>query len=110
MPLPHFTRLITTGSPGGPGTKPQEVVYMNLFEVTFVLPTILQAQGRDPILMLQNALKIDLNLTEADIKKMSPAQRITAAAILYDKARLERGESTQNVSLFSRIVAAACED
>jgi hypothetical protein len=70
MPLPHFTQLINTGSPGGPGTKPHEPVYLNLFEVTFVMPTILQAQGRDPILMLQNALNIDLNLTEAiDVKE-----------------------------------------
>jgi hypothetical protein len=63
VPLPHFTQLINTGSPGGPGTFPDEVVYMNLFECTFILPTILQAQGRDPILMLQNATNIDLNLT-----------------------------------------------
>ncbi len=57
MPLPHFTQLLNTGSPGGPGTLPDEVVYLNLFEVTFVLPVILQAQGRNPILLLQNALK-----------------------------------------------------
>ena len=42
MPLPHFTQLQMTGSPGGHGTQPQEPVYMNLFEITFVLPTILQ--------------------------------------------------------------------
>lgn len=70
MPLPHFTNLINTGSPGGPGTLPHEPVYLNLFEITFVLPVILQAQGRDPILMLQNATNIDLNLTEAiDVKE-----------------------------------------
>ena len=40
MPLPHFTNLLNTGSPGGPGTLPDEVVYLNLFEVTFVLPVI----------------------------------------------------------------------
>jgi hypothetical protein len=67
MPLPHFTQLLNTGSPGGPGTLPDEVVYTNLFEITFVLPVILQAQGRDPILLLQNALKIDMNLTEFDV-------------------------------------------
>ena len=55
MPLPHFTRLLMTGSPGGPGTQPQEPLYKNLFEITFILPTILQAQGRDPIMMLQQA-------------------------------------------------------
>lgn len=64
MPLPHFTQVINSGSPGGPGTLPDEVVYLNLFEITFILPVILQAQGRDPILLLQNATKISLNLTE----------------------------------------------
>ncbi len=64
MPLPHFTQLQGVGSPGGPGTLPDEVVYLNLFEITFILPVILQAQGRDPILLLQNSTKISLNLTE----------------------------------------------
>ena len=60
MPLPHYTQLEMTGSPGGPGTQPQEPVYMNLFEITFILPVILQAQGRDPILLLQQAKKFDM--------------------------------------------------
>ena len=67
MALPHFTQVTNAGSPGGPGTLPDEVVYLNLFEITFILPVILQAQGRDPILLLQNATKIDLNLTEFDV-------------------------------------------
>lgn len=67
MPLPHFTQLSNVGSPGGPGTLPDEVVYQNLFEITFVLPTILQAQGRDPLLLLENTTKVDLNLTEFSI-------------------------------------------
>jgi len=67
MPLPHFTQLQMTGSPGGPGTQPQEPVYLNLFEITFVLPTILQAQGRDPVLLLQQAKNIDLGVTNKDI-------------------------------------------
>jgi len=48
MGLPHFTQVINTGTPGGPGTLPDEVVYLNLFEINFILPVIL----------------IDLNLTE----------------------------------------------
>lgn len=64
MPLPHFTQIHGVGSPGGPGTLPDEVVYLNLFEITFILPVLLQAQGRDPILLLENATKISLNLTE----------------------------------------------
>ena len=63
MPLPHFTQLLMTGSPGGPGTKPDEVVYLNLFEITFIFPTILQAQGRDPFMQLQQASSVELNLT-----------------------------------------------
>ena len=68
MPLPHFTQISNVGSPGGPGTLPDEVVYLNLFEVTFILPVRWQAQGRDPILLLENATKIDLSsLTSFDI-------------------------------------------
>ena len=62
-PLPHYTQLQMTGSPGGPGTQPAEPVYLNLFEITFVLPVILQAEGRDPLLFLQQATSIALNLT-----------------------------------------------
>lgn len=58
MGLPHFTQISNVGSPGGPGTLPDEVVYTNLFEITFILPVILQAQGRDPILLLENATKV----------------------------------------------------
>jgi len=65
MPLPHFTNISNVGSPGGPGTKPEEPVYLNLFEITFILPVILQAQGRNPLLLLENATNIDLNLTPA---------------------------------------------
>lgn len=67
MPLPHYTQLLMTGSPGGPGTQPAEPVYLNLFEITFVLPTILQAQGRDPLLFLQQATKIDINDLTRDL-------------------------------------------
>jgi hypothetical protein len=63
MPLPHYTQLQMTGSPGGPGTQPQEPVFKNLFEVTFVLPTILQTQGRDAVLLLQQATTFDLSIT-----------------------------------------------
>lgn len=71
MPLPHYTQIQGVGSPGGPGTLPDEVVYLNLFEVTFILPVLLQAQGRDPILLLQNATKIDMKTTEFEIAQKS---------------------------------------
>lgn len=81
MPLPHFTQLLMTGSPGGPGTKPQEPVYLNLFEITFILPTILQAQGRDPIMMLQQATSITLDLTK-DIEIKDQRYKYSSRAFL----------------------------
>jgi len=82
MPLPHFTQLQMTGSPGGPGTNPQEPIYMNLFEITFILPTILQAQGRDPVLLLQQATKIDLGKTNKDIGVKDQRFKYTTRAFL----------------------------
>lgn len=66
MALPHYTQLSNVGSPGGPGSLPDEIVYTNLFEITFILPNILTAQGRDTLLLLENATNIDMNLTEFD--------------------------------------------
>jgi hypothetical protein len=66
MPLPHYTQ-ISTNTAGGPGSLPDEIVYLNLFEVTFILPTILQAQGRNSLLLLENATNIDMNLTQFDV-------------------------------------------
>ena len=67
MPLPHYTQVSNVGSPGGPGSLPDEIVYLNLFEVTFVLPNILTAQGRNTLLLLENATNIDMNLTQFDL-------------------------------------------
>jgi hypothetical protein len=67
MPLPHYTQVSNVGSPGGPGSLPDEIVYLNLFEVTFVLPNILTAQGRNALLLLENATNIDMNLTQFDV-------------------------------------------
>lgn len=85
MALPHFTQISNTGSPGGPGTLPDEVVYKNLFEITFILPVILQAQGRDPILLLENATKIDLsaaNLTSFDVEKKTQRYKYSTREFL----------------------------
>jgi len=92
MPLPHFTQLQMTGSPGGPGTQPQEPVYLNLFEITFVLPTILQAQGRDPVLLLQQAKKIDLGITNKPIAVSEQRFKYSTRAFLNagpDKSHVE---------------------
>ena len=63
MPLPHFTQLYLNDSPGGPGSNPEEVIYLNLFEITFFFPVILQAQGRNAFNTLQQASSVDLDLT-----------------------------------------------
>lgn len=39
------------------------------------------------------------SITDEAIKKTPAIQLVTAASILYDKERLERGESTQNISV-----------
>lgn len=50
------------------------------------------------------------SITDTDIAKMAPRDRVLAFGVLFDKSRLEKGESTSNISLFSRAVMAACED
>ena len=60
--LPHYPNLLMTDAVG-PGSKPQEVVYLNLFEVTFVLPLILTAQKRDPLLLLEQATNVTFDLS-----------------------------------------------
>jgi hypothetical protein len=85
MPLPHYTQISNVGQPGGPGTLPDEVVYLNLFEITFVLPTILQAQGRDPLLLLENATKVNLsgaNLTSFDVGDATQRFKYSTRAFL----------------------------
>ena len=100
MPLPHFTQLQMTGSPGGPGTQPQEPVYQNLFEITFVLPTILQAQGRDPVLLLQQAKKISLNVTNKDLgiseQKFKYSSRFPAEKSVSDE-KTARGSGQRRI-------------
>jgi len=63
MPLPHYNQLLMTGAPGGPGTTPQEPVFLNLFEINFVLPTILANQGRDTMLLLEQATNVTFDLS-----------------------------------------------
>ena len=61
--LPHYLNLTDIDDTGGPGSKPQEPVYLNLFEIAFVFPTILAAQKRSALLMLEEATSINLDLT-----------------------------------------------
>lgn len=44
------------------------------------------------------------SLSEADIKKASVRDRTILLGTLYDKERLERGQSTSNQSVFFRII------
>ena len=43
-------------------------------------------------------LKLLNSLTEGDIKRMPPGSRLTGFGILYDKERLERDKSTENIA------------
>lgn len=91
MPLPHFTNLKQTGTPGTPGSLPEEVVYLNLFEITFILPTILvDDQGRDPILLLENATKVNLggaNLTAFDVGQATQRFKYSTREFLTTPAK-----------------------
>jgi hypothetical protein len=73
MPVPHFTKLQSSNIA-------YEAVYPSLFEITFILPQMLQAQGRDPLMLLENAQNIDLPLTP-DITAVS--QRFKYSTRVY---------------------------
>lgn len=51
--FPQYQRIRTANSNAEP-------IYPSLFEISFVLPTIVQQKGYDPILMLENATSIDI--------------------------------------------------
>jgi hypothetical protein len=48
-------------------------------------------------------------LTPEDIEKASPRDKTIMFGVLYDKERLERGQSTSNTSLLFQVVKEACE-
>ncbi len=62
----------------------------------------------DPLVAKQSQLLTAL--TPEKIEKMQGRDLVVSLGILQDKERLERGQATSNLSLFSRIVIAACED
>ena len=74
--LPHYTQLSVT-------LPPQEPVYTNLFETTFVLPTILTTRGYDPFMLLQQGTTIDLDLTP-DLQTVS--QRFKYSTRVFSSA------------------------
>jgi hypothetical protein len=47
-------------------------------------------------------------ITDADIKKASLRDKVISAGILFDKERLERGQSTSNSSIILSVVRQAC--
>lgn len=49
------------------------------------------------------------SLTDADIKKMVPDRRIWCYGVLFDKERMERGQSTENISIASVAMHLQCE-
>lgn len=57
-PLPHFTQVQSHGTTHPNTSEIYEPVYPSLYEITFVLPSIVQNQGRDPLMLLENATSI----------------------------------------------------
>ena len=50
------------------------------------------------------------SLTQDDIKSMAPGSRITGAAILYDKERLERGQATEHIAYADMVAQDVAND
>ncbi len=53
-------------------------------------------KNRADILAAKQRMLLDA-IDESTVKKMAPRDRIWCFAVLYDKERLERGQSTQNI-------------
>ena len=51
-------------------------------------------------ILTAKGIELLLSLTVDDIKSMPPGSRATTFGILYDKERLERDQSTENVSIY----------
>ena len=56
-------------------------------------------KNRADILALKGKQLLE-SLTPQEIKKMPPGSRVNSYGILYDKERLERDQSTQNIASF----------
>ena len=59
-------------------------------------------EQRADILSAQQ-LRVISAITDSDIKKASLRDKVIAAATLYDKERLERGQSTGNISVLFQV-------
>jgi hypothetical protein len=49
-------------------------------------------------------------ITDNDIRNAPLQSKIWAFGVLYDKERLERGQSTSNVSVLTAIIQSGCQD
>ena len=65
------------------------------------LPAFKKNRG-DILAIVQNKLLNSISLD--DIKGASLLQKVTAMGVLYDKERLETGQSTSNTSVLSHVV------
>lgn len=61
-------------------------------------------------ILASRQLQILENLTDEKLAKASARDLAIVFGTLYDKERLERGESTQNTSIFQHVIEAACTD
>jgi len=101
-------RRIKVENPELGALKISRIVGCNPSHVTRVLQTFLGNSSQDDPRDYQNnkadvfdaiQRRIHRSITDEDIAKAPLLPRVTAAAILEDKARLIRGQSTQNVSV-----------
>lgn len=99
--LPHFTTVQAHGSTHPNTTNILEPVYPSLFEASFVLPAIVQDQGRDPLLLLENATSISGLAVHKDLTTASQRYKYSTRMFLTmpDNTSLEDVSITFNVNI-----------
>lgn len=101
MPLPHFSQVQSHGTTHPNTSQIFEPVYPSLFEITFVLPTLVQNQGRNPLLLLENTVGIDGIAVHKDLQ--SAKQRFKYSTRLFltmpDDTSLESVDIDFNVNV-----------
>lgn len=80
--LPHFTTVQSHGSTHPNTTNILEPVYPSLFEVSFILPSLVQDQGRDPLLLLENATNISGIAVHKDLQTQTQRYKYSTRMFL----------------------------
>jgi transposase len=77
-------------------SRPALIQQVNKYFIDGVELNIYKTYRAD--ILASKQMQILKSLTEEDIQKASPYQKVGMFGILYDKERLERGQSTQNIA------------